>query len=314
MKFVSAILTVLAASASVSHARISSKVCLIVYSNIDFLSVYPHISTNFVPMQILQEDKGYEEWGHRSLKQEATSMSMPNTTMVMLSEISEEVELDEFESTIVGGGFATPGERPYLVRVQSVQIPVPPPTGGFVRQGCGGSLITPNVVLTAAHCMYDANTGNWAPTDFVEFHRHDVNDNRGVIVMNIRNLAQVGGDVVHHPSYRVREHDFDLALIFLPMAVSGITPVTLNENSKVPATAKSAATGAPLDIAGWGEIFFDGPTSPVLKETTLNYITNKQCTSPPSSITPNRITNNMMCVAHAAGTAECRGDSGRSLL
>jgi secreted trypsin-like serine protease len=243
-------------------------------------------------MQILQEDKGYEEWGHRSLKQEGMSMSMPKTTMAMLSEISEEVELDEFESTIIGGSEAIPGSRPYLVALGFGD-------SSFYGQYCAGSLITPNVVLTAAHCIL--------PAEWVEFNRHDLTDHEpGVVRMS------VGADhQVIHPAYDEGTLDSDAALIFLPHPVSWITPVKLNENSKVPATAKSAASGPPLDIAGWGAVSIENITyPPVLMETTVNYVTNKQCTSPPFLYQKSDITNNMMC-AWADGTNACYGDSGK---
>lgn len=256
------------------------------------------ISTNdFVALQLLQEDKGYEEWGHRSLKQEGMSMSMPN--MVVLS---EDIELDEFESTIVGGGEATPGSRPYIVYLGG---------GGKLVNGgyCGGSLITPNVVLTAAHCIIN-DDGSLRLVQWVEFNRHNLTEENepGAVRMSVG-----PADNVPNPAYsNATVYDVDVALIFLPHPVSWITPVTLNENSKVP------ATGAPLDVAGWGTTAWDNTTnppqakdpSPVLKETTLNYITNEQCTSPPNLYPPSYVTNNMMCVSHAAGTAECAGDSG----
>jgi hypothetical protein len=122
-------------------------------------------------------------------------------------------------------------------------------------------------------------------------------------------------DNVPNPAYNNgTAYNPDVALIFLPHPVSWITPVMLNENSKVP------ATGAPLDLAGWGATAWDNTTnppqpkdpSPVLKETTLNYITNNQCSSPPFLLTLDNVTDNMMC-AWASATGQCSGDSGMIL-
>ncbi|KAL3774333.1 hypothetical protein ACHAWO_009280 [Cyclotella atomus] len=78
---------------------------------------------------------------------------------------------------ILGGEDIEPGSRPWLVPVVG-------------RYFCGGSLISPSVVMTGEH-----------PPAWVEFNRYDWFKSDGVKRVYINNQDQCSGDVVYHPYY-----------------------------------------------------------------------------------------------------------------
>jgi secreted trypsin-like serine protease len=53
----------------------------------------------------------------------------------------------ELSTRIYGGNDVTPGRYPYLASLHFRN-----PFTGELYQACGGSLIAPSVILTAAHC------------------------------------------------------------------------------------------------------------------------------------------------------------------
>eukprot|EP01083_Nonionella_stella_P051127 135779_1 len=92
---------------------------------------------------------------------------LPNAPVGLRGQASVAEELDEQEgrdnTRIINGKEATPHEHPFAVSLEDDQ-------GHF----CGGSLITRNAVLTAAHCQggsYRAVVG-----------RHDLDTNKGQVI------------------------------------------------------------------------------------------------------------------------------------
>jgi hypothetical protein len=52
------------------------------------------------------------------------------------------------EPYIVNGGVARPGQFPFMVSIQKQSL-----IGGKYRHHCGGAILNPILVITAAHCL-----------------------------------------------------------------------------------------------------------------------------------------------------------------
>ncbi|RHY99255.1 hypothetical protein DYB35_011397 [Aphanomyces astaci] len=150
---------------------------------------------------------------------------------------------------------------------------------------CGGSLIAPNVVLTAAHC-------NIAYAKFVVVGTHYL---YGSDDGELANITQA----IRHPNIRV-----DLGILILDRNITSIQPVAVSFEY-VPA-------GVVTWVRGWGNVQVGGPKSPVLKELNVTTWSN-------TGVEAAYASDKLKMRAHwlGAGGVEgqdtCSGDSGGPL-
>uniref|UniRef100_A0A8C3VRY8 chymotrypsin n=1 Tax=Catagonus wagneri TaxID=51154 RepID=A0A8C3VRY8_9CETA len=173
-------------------------------------------------------------------------------------------------SRIVNGEEAVPGSWPWQVSLQT--------RSGF--HFCGGSLISEEWVVTAAHCGV-----------------------RGALHPSPPN------QVFEHPLWNLHALRNDVALLKLatPARLSGtVSPVCL------PSANTSFPVGSLCATTGWGKTRHNGgslKTPDKLQQAALPIVSNVDC----KAYWGSKVTDVMIC-AGASGISTCMGDSGGPLV
>lgn len=153
---------------------------------------------------------------------------------------------------------------------------------------CGGALIAPNVVLTAAHCVGEAGE---------EVHAVIGDD---LVSTTSECEERIVGHMWPNENYDADTYDGDWALILL------------TRPSVYPVVATLATTPAPVDMeltaAGWGTLSSGGEAPDAIQEVNLGVVSLEECSAAYGSLTPA-----MMCASYP-GKDTCQGDSGGPLF
>jgi len=194
------------------------------------------------------------------------------------------------QSKIVGGTKAPDNAYPWMCAIAEK-------SGGnlFDRQFCGGSLIAPDWVLTAAHCM----EGEVPYGIEVVARFSDLSDSSGAEIRGVRGIfihpgyADLSGDLVN-----------DIALILLDSPITSVAPLAYSRS----------ASPSPVDNAvraiGWG----DTKSSPRFP----NALQMVDLSLTPISVARRIYASNRLDIRHLAAMAPgkdtCGGDSGGPLF
>ncbi|CAH0731440.1 unnamed protein product, partial [Brenthis ino] len=188
----------------------------------------------------------------------------------------EEVD-EDFRWRIVGGKRITIQEAPYQV---------------LYGKYCGGTLIAPDWVLTAAHCKTKAENVYAGSTSRSEAKEYPI--------------------CAHfiHPYWETsnqQSHDYDYQLLLLEKPIpdtSASRPIAIGSVNDI-------KDGNMVSVTGWGYLKFKAnKMQDILRRVHVPIINEEKCKEMTDGSYDN-ITSRMFCAGYANGTKDsCQGDSG----
>ncbi|XP_006731231.2 suppressor of tumorigenicity 14 protein [Leptonychotes weddellii] len=198
------------------------------------------------------------------------------------------------QSRVVGGTNADEDEWPWQVSLH------------VLGQGhvCGASIISPNWMVSAAHCFIDDREFSYSDhtlwTAFLGLHDQSKRSATGVQELGLKRI-------IAHPFFNDFTFDYDIALLELDKPAdysSSVRPICLPESSH------SFPAGKAIWVTGWGHTQEGGSGALVLQKGEIRVINQTTC----ESLLPQQITPRMMCVGYLSGGVDaCQGDSGGPL-
>ncbi|WP_328989258.1 trypsin-like serine protease [Kribbella sp. NBC_01245] len=177
---------------------------------------------------------------------------------------------------VVGGTRAAQGEFPWMVRLS---------------MGCGGSMLTNQLVLTAAHCV--GSTGN----------NSSITATVGVVDLQDTTAIKRTSNYVHRSATYGTSTGGDWALIRLSSPITGV--------ATLPITTTTAYDTGLFTVAGWGAATEGGAQQRYLLKAQVPYVDDVTCRDA-SSYYSDLIFAAELCAGKmdTGGVDTCQGDSG----
>ncbi|XP_023159957.1 trypsin alpha [Drosophila hydei] len=160
---------------------------------------------------------------------------------------------------------------------------------------CGGSIIAPNIIVSAAHCV---NTLTGVA-------------NLTIIAGTTQTIWPTGQElpvreIIIHEKYKSLYQDYDAAILVLDGEFEyneAVQPIGL--------ASERPEDGTPVTVTGWGTTSEGGVISNILQQVEVNVVDNVKCKSAYSIA----LTSRMLCAGvDGGGKDACQGDSGGPLI
>ncbi|XP_066429523.1 plasma kallikrein isoform X2 [Eleutherodactylus coqui] len=195
------------------------------------------------------------------------------------------------KNRIVGGSNSSLGEWPWQV---SMHLKL-----SSQRHVCGGSIISNNWIVTAAHCV-----ARWPLPRFWSIYVGITNQSEITPTTPVLEIEQI----IVHPNYTIAEGDSDIALLKLT------TPMAYNDQQQaicLPPNQDSFPLPRTCWITGWGYTNEYGTASDVLQKAEVPLKSSTECQLSYSTET---LSDTVLCAGYKHGQIDsCKGDSGGPL-
>ncbi|XP_043557536.1 transmembrane protease serine 2-like isoform X2 [Chiloscyllium plagiosum] len=188
---------------------------------------------------------------------------------------------------IIGGQMAVPNEVPWQVSLHLDN-----------RHICGGTILTPYWVITAAHCgERHSFSSRWKVYGGI-LHQSET---RIVAPRSVQKF-------ITHEKFNKANKDYDIALLRLK------TPFTFSDSIRpvcLPNYGQTFPSGSNCVISGWGDLLEGGTPAATLHWTVVPLLTYYDC----KKLYYDTITSRMFCAGlEEGGRDACQGDSGGPLI
>ncbi|MFF5963381.1 trypsin-like serine protease [Streptomyces collinus] len=209
---------------------------------------------------------------------------------------------------IIGGNETTISTAPWMAQLHYYDDQGTSGTSDDIGFFCGGAVVAPTKILTAAHCVkgYNWNANGAVVTGTSQLPSADGTDLHGGTVTGVWRQW-------NHPSYNATTIDNDIAVLTLPVPVKA-TPIRMTTSGDT--TSYKAGTSA--KVYGWGRTSSTSDDiSETLKTATLPMQSDTTCSG---AYGADFVKGHMVCAGKPAtgsdtGTVSaCNGDSGGPLV
>ncbi|KAJ8918103.1 hypothetical protein NQ315_011560 [Exocentrus adspersus] len=219
------------------------------------------------------------------------AMALPAPRLLWKSEniyvdpISNYTAPQPIDRRIFGGYEVEPHSRPYQVALL---------ING--RSLCGGSLISVNFVLTAAHCTTNASYVQMV------FGAHNI------LAEEPTQVRVTSADIINHPDFNSRSLNNDIALIQTPRSI--VTNSYIQTIDLVPSTV-GTYVGYTVILTGWGTTSNSSSIPSGLHEVQLVVMHNSVCGKVYGT---DFVKPTHLCTYGSGTVGGCNGDSGGPLI
>jgi hypothetical protein len=216
---------------------------------------------------------------------------------------SAELRNGSIQPRIVGGDPVTSAQRPWQVAI--ALAPGTAPGTGYDRLICGGTLVSPTLVVSAAHCFYGEGGFQPAADYSVISGRTTLSSNEGRETLLAGYYSFVNGQ--GQQAYDPRTAAWDVVLIELAQPALG-SPVKLAGADE----GELWAPGRAAYVSGWGATSETGGYPDQLRSAEIAILPNRFCQA---AYRNGWDPTTSLCAGTALGISDsCQGDSGGPLV